>query len=363
MINPKTPINETTRLNALNQTCLVTDWHKDIFDNLTEIIKDVFNAPIVAVSLIGETRQFFKSIQGLNITETPRDISFCGHTICQKDSLIISDASIDPRFHDNPLVIKFPHIRFYAGVPIEYQYKNKSYAIGVLCLMDTKPRVLSNNERNLLKKFANQLQRTIEACVLNASNINNTSLENHNDVENLVNDLLRQNKLYKNLSEIDALTGLPNRRFLSNYMNRHWFDDDRHHVMSALLVDLDGFKHINDTYGHNVGDKVLIDASKEMSDILRYRDDTLIRLGGDEFIVILLDVGVDDALKVAGKLISAVTQVSTPDNKKLTASIGLVSIKNKELNIESVIEKADMAMYIAKKQGKSKVHYSAYTDI
>lgn len=119
MIKPTIPSNEAERLHALRTLNILDTSHEERFDRVTRMAKRMFNVSISLVSLIDEDRQWFKSKQGLEATETPRDISFCGHAINQEGLFIIPDAVKDERFFDNPLVTAAPYIRFYAGYTLK----------------------------------------------------------------------------------------------------------------------------------------------------------------------------------------------------------------------------------------------------
>ncbi len=102
--------NESERIEALKSSQLLGSEKEAVFDNLTSLMSQLFNVPVVALSLIDEARQWFKSIQGLNIFETKREISFCDHVIYQGKPLMIKNALEDERFYDNPLVKGEPNI-------------------------------------------------------------------------------------------------------------------------------------------------------------------------------------------------------------------------------------------------------------
>src|SRR5690606_34320077 len=121
------------------------------FDRLTRLARRLFDVPIALVSLVDTNRQWFKSSAGLDASETPREVSFCGHAILQDEILEVCDAERDERFHDNPLVTDAPGIRFYAGHPLGLDDGSK---LGTLCLLDTRPRKLNDEERELLRDLA-----------------------------------------------------------------------------------------------------------------------------------------------------------------------------------------------------------------
>ena len=133
------------------------------FDRLTRMCKRLFGVPIALVSLVDENRQWFKSCVGLSVSETPRDISFCGHAILGNEIFVIPDAAKDERFADNPLVLDEPHIRFYAGCPLRSQNGCK---LGTLCIIDRKPRELTQEDLDTLKDLASMVERELEAVQL-----------------------------------------------------------------------------------------------------------------------------------------------------------------------------------------------------
>lgn len=157
MQKPKIPDNESTRLGALLNAALLDTPSEPRFDRITQLVQQCLGTEIVLISLIDTNRQWFKSCQGLSASETPRDISFCGHAILNQELFEITDAREDPRFADNPLVTDAPFIRFYAGMPLSYDDQR----IGTLCIIDPKPRVLSVAEQKILSDFAKLIEQEI----------------------------------------------------------------------------------------------------------------------------------------------------------------------------------------------------------
>ncbi len=170
MQKPALPDNELQRLLALHNLAVLDTTAEERFDRLTRLAGLVFNVPIALVSLVDSERQWFKSRQGVQACETGRDISFCGHAILQPEIFEVSDASKDHRFADNPLVTGAPHIRFYAGAPL---FSANGYGLGTLCIIDIKPRQLSEVQRKILRDLADAV-----AAELNGSSLQslNTSL-------------------------------------------------------------------------------------------------------------------------------------------------------------------------------------------
>ena len=154
---PEKPFNEPDRLKALIQTHLLDSQAEPRFDRLTKLVLQCFKTEIVLISLIDCDRQWFKSRQGLDACQTSRDISFCGHAILSDELFEIPDASQDKRFANNPLVLEAPYIRFYAGAPLHFNDQR----IGTLCIIESKPRKLTENERQIFRQFADVVEQEI----------------------------------------------------------------------------------------------------------------------------------------------------------------------------------------------------------
>jgi phosphoserine phosphatase RsbU/P len=132
--------DETERLTELHALEVLDTPSEERFDRIVRLATRVFDVPIAYVALVDADRQWFKARCGVQVEQTGREISFCGHTILQDEPLIIPDASRDARFRDNPLVVGPPYIRFYAGHPLKGP---KGYRVGTFCLADRRPRSLS----------------------------------------------------------------------------------------------------------------------------------------------------------------------------------------------------------------------------
>lgn len=159
MDTPDFPVNETRRVKVLKTFEILDTYPEEIFDNITKLASQICGSPIALISFIDETRQWIKSNIGLDLAEIPRDISFCGHAILTKDLFEVADALEDERFKDNPLVIGNPNIRFYASIPL---ITNEGLGLGALCVIDTKPRFLTDNQRESLQILGRQVVYQIE---------------------------------------------------------------------------------------------------------------------------------------------------------------------------------------------------------
>ena len=153
------PTNEKKRLKSLYDLFIMdTDVEKE-YQHLVELAANILETPISLISLIDQNRQWFKAKLGVDISETPREISFCTHTILKNEPLIINDLKKDSRFAENPFVVNEPNIKFYAGVPIQYE---EDLNLGTLCVLDVKERKLSDRQIEGLKILAEAVSSNLK---------------------------------------------------------------------------------------------------------------------------------------------------------------------------------------------------------
>jgi GAF domain-containing protein len=153
------PDNETQRLAALREYQILDTTAEQTYDDITALAAYLCNVPIAVISLVDESRQWFKSKLGLNEQETPRDVAFCAHAILQSEPLIVRDALKDSRFADSALVTRAPYIRFYAGFPLA---SPEGFALGTLCAIDRKPRQLSAEQKQAMQSLSRQVMALLE---------------------------------------------------------------------------------------------------------------------------------------------------------------------------------------------------------
>lgn len=470
MQEPATPVDEAFRISTLHDLNLLDTPSEDRFDRLTRICQQLFKVPMALISLIDSDRQWFKSAAGLNISETPRSVSFCGHTILEQQIFVVNDTHLDHRFADNPLVTNAPHIRFYAGRPLSAA---NGQPIGTLCVLDREPRgfdpvdarllndlseliekeinfpdlktlnerlrqseqqlldslaQLRNNERHerarnrslelisrgyALREVLNSIAYEIEQCcpdavacieLINNSNDSDNrywgqrrqrdpqpgvwscyaagiSATNGDDLGTLtivrpqpgtqdssVRRLIEESAILAGIAierdqsdrmvwkqaNYDSLTGLPNRNLLRERLGQELTKARRRRLRLGLMfIDLDHFKAVNDTFGHQQGDNVLTRVGKRLQTCMR-DSDTVARLGGDEFTVLAVELSErKDIESIAGKILEELSREFKLDQASvfLSASIGIAFYPDHGEDMDTLIRYADDAMYTAKNSG------------
>jgi diguanylate cyclase (GGDEF)-like protein len=469
--------NELDRLHCLRQLRVLDTGIDPAFEQIVELAKSMFRVPIVLVSLVDEDRQWFKAWRGLEVREIAREHAFCNYTILSRELLVIPDAHEDERFCHNALVTGPPHIRFYAGCPLEMQ---DGLMAGSLCLIDRVPRVMSAGESDQLRMLGattaallNQYrtagamrdislelgrtsdivekqrqelrtQKRLLDCASDLAKIgaweidcstgdllwsdgmyalheveknfkpSTSSLKQFyppDDFRRLMKHVTRSqetNQPYlfegqmitskgnrrwvrvagqvelrngvavrrfgmkqditeeklaleeiKRLAERDPLTGLRNRAQL---LARLAEVKSRKNPVSLILLDLDGFKDINDTHGHAAGDKCLQEIANRLQ-MVRGKGRLIARIGGDEFAVIVEGVVDRSALDgIAGQILKLASAPLTFNGASFRCgtSIGIaVHESGGAFDEAELMGQADLALYTAKADGR---HRYAFFD-
>jgi diguanylate cyclase (GGDEF)-like protein len=316
MANQPIPVNEVERIIDLRALEILDTPSEERFDRITRIARKIFDVPIALISLVDEKRQWFKSRCGLDVTETPREVSFCAHAIMGDDPLQVTDATLDERFQENPLVTTDPKIRFYAGCPIDSPDGNK---LGTLCIIDRRPRELDQDDLQVLRDLSSMVEEEMAAI---------------------------------RLATTDSLTQLRNRRgFLLVARQVLSFAKRMGQPACLLFIDLDGMKQINDELGHEAGDQVLVDTARLLRESFR-ESDVIARLGGDEFCVLLSGSSALEARTAIARLQTAVTEISEIDETvpRPTLSAGVADWDpGSEESLDELMKRADSEMYAHKR--------------
>jgi excisionase family DNA binding protein len=157
--------DEARRLAALRRSGILDSAPEEVFDNLAQLAALSLSMPYALITVLSEDRQWFKTRIGLDLRETPRSWAFCNYTIQQSGVQEFSGMDADPRFADNPAVAGAPHFRYYAGAPV---MDDRGFALGSLCVIDTKPRKLSAAEVQILSQLARQVSAEIARAIRSA---------------------------------------------------------------------------------------------------------------------------------------------------------------------------------------------------
>lgn len=311
---------ETARLAALARYDILDTPPEPAFDRVARLVQMIFKVPTSAVSLIDAQRQWIKASCGMDVSEMPARDTFCSQTIRSDMPLVVQDLTQDSRFRDNPYVVGQLAIRFYAGMPIRTA---DGHNIGTVCAMDQSPRSFSDTEVQILRELAQIVMDELEL---------------------------------RRLASTDGLTGLSTRRAFKEEGDRFVALARRHRTpLSAIAFDIDHFKHVNDTYGHAMGDLVLKSISAIALDTPR-DSDLVGRLGGEEFAILLPGADLASALAVAEKLrrtIETSEFAGTEPPLCVTSSFGVTSLDPDIDDLTGLMVKADQALYRAKKNGRN----------
>ncbi|WP_298715908.1 sensor domain-containing diguanylate cyclase [uncultured Oceanisphaera sp.] len=333
--------DEEARLATLASYCILDTPPDTAFDEITELASLICDTPIAVINFVGRNRQWFKSEKGLGVKETPLNISICAHVLLQSELFIIPDTSQDPRFVHNPLVTGKPFVRFYAGTPLK---SPGGLPLGTLCVLDHRPRELTEIQRVALSTLANQVMRNLELIRVQQAQ------------SGLIQQLQSAQQELTHLAATDPLTGLYNRRAFEERLSQEHALIQRGQSPAALMMmDLDYFKVINDDFGHKAGDRVIEHFAQVCRNVFR-QSDLIGRWGGEEFVVLLPDTTESEAWQAAERLHQVLRQTRIEYDEQIslsiTVSIGLFSL-SKDRELEEAMRLADTLLYQAKDNGRN----------
>ena len=294
------------------------------FDGLTRLTAHALHAPMAVLGLLDNDRLWFKSRVGLPMSEVPLAFSVCHSGHGQGSGpVVVPDLLADARFVHNPWVCGEPHVRAFAGQPLS---NPQGQVIGSLAVLDTRARPFSSEEIQALEDLSRLAESALHSRLLTGQ--------------------LQQ------LALSDPLTGLSNRaqfdRGLQAELGHAMRGED---IFALLLLDLDGFKAINDGFGHAAGDEVLCEVARRLCQQLR-AGDTLARLGGDEFGLILRQATVAGARALANRIIRRVGEpltLSSGDVVGVGVSVGIAVYSANIASTRTLLAQADQALYQAKR--------------
>lgn len=313
------PIGETHRLCSLQNLKVLDTLPGERFGRITSLVARVFNVPVALVNLTDESLKWFNLDQNADAPESESATVFCNKTIRAEDAFVVSDALADPRFSSKPCVVNGLKVRSYAGFPV---HASDGARVGTLCVMDERPREFSEDHIANLRSFAEMVDRELA--------------------------LLTQ-------STSDELTRLMNRRgFLQ--IAEHMLALCRRNGKPATIIgiDLDKFKAINDTWGHDAGDRVLKRFAALLVKTFR-ASDVVARLGGDEFCILSSYSDRESVRASLARLTEAfsISEIAA-EFPMMSWSAGIAEYDpSNEPVLDALLQEADSRMYAAK-QARSK---------
>jgi diguanylate cyclase (GGDEF)-like protein len=318
---PTTDANglQRARLDRLAEYEILDTPNEEAFDRVARLISQIFGVDIGIVSMIDGHRQWYKAAEGMAAREMQLADAFCRYTIEGDRPLIVTDASSDARFAGNPNVTGDLAVRFYAGVPLRTR---DGLNLGTICAIDPKPRAFGDKDIAILEDLARMVMRDLE--------------------------------LSKQVA-VDEMTGAMARHAFLAEARRHLALANRKGEQATVVVfDLDHFKAINDGRGHATGDRTLASVGTEVMRHLR-TSDLFGRIGGEEFAAFLPSTDVDGGRLVAEKLREALATLTGKLGFAVSASFGVATSGGNYDDLEAMLDRADQAMYSAKRNGRNQV--------
>lgn len=303
------------------------------FDRIARLARRALGARFAAVNLTGADHLWVKSSVGDegDAMLYPADVSFCHHAVSVDEPLVVEDSLADPRFAGNPHA---GFHRFYAGHPVHYQ----DMPVGVLCVSGPASRRLSDDDLETLRLLARMVEDELAI-----SELSETQLELVAEVEKLRAD-----------ARMDGLTRVWNRAGIIEIARRELA---RGRPLGFLLLDVDHFKQVNDSHGHQAGDQVLRVVAERIREGVRITD-AVGRYGGEEFLIVMPHVVRADLEGVAERIRKTASRAPVLyglERISITVSIGGAIGNETTDNIDQILRAADEALYLAKKSGRDRV--------
>ncbi len=336
-------LTDPGRLDALRASALLDGAQNAVLDRLTGLVTRILGVPVSLVSLVDDRGQHFPGLTGLGgwaeeQRGTPLTHSFCQHVVGRDQMLVVENAAADPLVMNN-LAFHELGVVAYLGVPLR---TSSGETLGSLCAIDKHPIRWTDEQIATLGDLAFAAMAEIE---LRATTI----------------ALLAAHDRLRTQATRDALTGL---------LNRHGFSESAHHSvalaqrtkspMALMALDLDGFKAINDTHGHDAGDEALV----EMAIVLQHQartSDIVGRMGGDEFVILCPNTSAADAVSLRQRIVAALDtrNASSGNGYVLTTSVGIAASETSDPTLlAKLLSEADSAMYENKRLRKATAQVS-----
>jgi diguanylate cyclase (GGDEF)-like protein len=335
---PAAPISEQEekRLAAVKKLKLMGTPAEERFDKITRLARQIFNVPMAVINILGEKIAWMKSVQGTIGVEALRKDTYCYYTVLKDGVCLINDAHKDLRVFDSLYADTWV---FYAGVPLHFEGQR----VGALCIGDNIPRAFDDDQMRTLVDLATLAERELEIASLSESQL----------------VLALSNKELEKKANIDALTHIWNRCAILEIANKELQHSSQHSLTALLMIDVDNYKNINDTYGHISGDVVLQNIAERLRMAVRPCD-AVGRYGGDEFLAVLINIPTSEVKKIANRVCKKIykTPIIFEDRAiPVTCSVGY-SIYRAFDDVYALLERADHALYKSKSKGRNRAEGS-----
>ena len=336
MLQPAIPDDDQSRLRELRSFDVLDTAADPDFDDITELTRRVAETEIGIISLVDQDRQWFKSCVGAPLAqqETPRSISFCGHTILQRDPLIIEDALQDPRFADSPLVAGEPGIRFYAGFPL---ISPNGFALGSLCAISRQPHQLSQEQIDSLRRLAsltvNHLSHLREAALLTRTE------------QSLAAERLKHSSLREGLASLEQL--LSREQLLQTIELCMAMEVES--PFALLRCRFRDYDRINATLGGAIAEEFINEGARRVLAAVP-RGSTVARFAEAELVVLLpFDLQESDAQRSAERILSFANQPYRRGSQTMPMglAIGIALYRRDYDTVEALLADTSMAVRMA----------------
>nr|MBO2512672.1 GGDEF domain-containing protein [Gammaproteobacteria bacterium] len=307
------------------------------FERITRIARRALDVPVAAITLLSAEKQWFKSVAGWAVSELPADLSLCRLTLEDGGTVIIPDTRNDPRTSGHPLVVSRPKFRFYAGHALA---DGTGISAGTFCVFDLRPRRFTEADLACFRDLAALAARELADEHLRGAHA----------------ALTAKLGLARRQAMMDSLTRLWNRHGAMTLLQAALEHADRTRTpIGIALLDLDNFKYINDTFGHQTGDEVLRRIGERLVASVR-GSDIVARLGGDEFLVIVDSADEATTSSIIQRALDALARspLTTRDGPiRVAASAGhTVRKPGERASIEDLLERADRQLLESKSAGR-----------